>query len=1211
MKKFVATVAVLAMMLMTLTGISVFADEPDTLPAETGTDVTTEATAEETTESTTEPEETTESTTEPEETPEEFSCYAYDEHGNVLNGFWDEADDTWYLFVTSTQMIGETELYYTGSISGVSAGTLDADSNTVTGAFAASSDSVQLTGADGQVYTVVMMQSGLPSIHITLEGTSLDEIHADKDKKHKGNNIYIMDPGGEYDLVVEGALEIKGRGNSTWREYEKKAYQIKFDEKTSILGMGKAKKWVLLANASDDSMMRTQLVYNMAKQMDMGFVCSLEYVDLWIDGEYRGTFLAGDKVEPGSSRLDLQNDAGALFEHDEAFYMEEDYWLYSTILGRHFVMKEIVEEEDAIIESAMTEFEAAVDELANYLYSTPSYQVTLEDLSAMIDVDSFVKYYLVNEYAMNRESFATSFYWYKDGPDDVIHLGPLWDFDTCMGNDGESFEASYGDEHVLFRNLLAAPAFYDRTEELLEQYRDVLAGMSADVDVLYEQIAASAEMNYIRWDVLGKPNPKGGADFYPTYDAAVDAVKQWLMGREHAFRVAECSVVTSVISDDCYDMALTFKDGNDYSDILFAVWSIEGGQDDVAWYPAMQDADGYWRFTADLGDHNSAGMYRTDAYTNGGKTEVGTGRNYVETARTSRYQINAVVSEDCTTMTVTMSDSGLCSKMTFAVWSEADGQNDLRWYDAQRGADGLWTYTVDMTKHQSAGEYFVHAYGTLSSGRRHLDDTTVYVARAVIGPAMDVYVSEDCTVMQLTLENVEGYDRIWVPVWSTEGGQDDLKWYEMTPAGQGTWTCTVDLCGHGSAGEYYIHVYGGSQNPNVLVMDTKAYVDKMPFRRVEATVSDDCCTMEVVIRNVDENWTSVWVPVWSEENAQDDIRWYEAAKQADGTWYCAVDLEAHGDSGWYFVHVYGGSQSPEQMLGDTTAYVRVVPGALPSVKVTVAMDEMTIVLKNIGDWANVWIPVWSEAGDQDDIQWYRPTRQPDGSWVAVVDLNDHRDVGLYHIHVYGGTDAAETQVAVKTVTVVNQPGTVPQMRTALNDGVLTVELINTGDWKNIWIPVWSEENGQDDLRWYQPVRQSDGSWLLNADLGSHGSLGNYAVHVYGGENAPTELLTYGTVYVDALEDVPVIRGSVSADGSKLTLTLSNAQDCDHIWIPVWSMENGADDQIWYEPALQTDGTWTVTVDLGDHSGSGIYHIHVYSGTVAPAELLTYMDMAVS
>ena len=89
-------------------------------------------------------------------------------------------------------------------------------------------------------------------------------------------------------------------------------------------------------------MMRTQLVYRMADNLGMTYVPSFRYVDLWIDGEYRGTYMLGEKAEIGSSRLDLQEDTGALFEHDETFYQEEDYWLYSTMLEKHFVMKELM-----------------------------------------------------------------------------------------------------------------------------------------------------------------------------------------------------------------------------------------------------------------------------------------------------------------------------------------------------------------------------------------------------------------------------------------------------------------------------------------------------------------------------------------------------------------------------------------------------------------------------------------------------------------------------------------------------------------------------------------------------------------------------------------------------------------------------------------------------------------------------------------------------
>lgn len=665
----------------------------------------------------------------------EFDCFTYDGQGKLLDGYWSEEDNLWYLFVTSTQALEDVDLYFSGSVSEASAGTLDAENNVVSDAFAASGDQVDLTAEDGTVTSVVVMQSDLPSVYIDLEGTTLEEIHADKDAKHKGNSIYITDPAGEYDLIVEDSLEIKGRGNSTWREYEKKGYQIKFDSKTSVMGMGKAKKWVLLANASDDSMMRTQLVYRMAQNLGMDYVPSLEYVDLWIEGEYRGTYLIGEKVEIGSSRLDLSNDAGALFEHDEDFYLDEDYWFYTPVLDRHFTMKEIVTEEDAVIETAMADFEAALEELMIFLYSTPSEEVTLEALATMIDVDSFVKYYLINEYTLNRESFSTSFYWYQDGAEDVIHLGPIWDFDTCMGNDGEAYTESYGTQHVLFRSLMASPEFYARTLELLATYKADLESMTGNVEVIKAEIAASAEMNYLRWDVLGEPNPKGGADFFPTYDEAVEALHTWLAGREEAFAVEPCSIVTGVVSDDCYEMEISYQDDREYRNVVFGVWSDEGGQDDMLWYSAAQDADGVWRATADLGNHNSAGIYHIYAYANNEEILLATGRNYVETAQTPRYPIEVTISEDGQTLIVNLTDNtGNLTAARFAVWGVLTGQEtSLRWLTAEQTGDGQWTVSSPLCKFDlNADDHVaVHAYGTENETENYLNNASVYVAGTV------------------------------------------------------------------------------------------------------------------------------------------------------------------------------------------------------------------------------------------------------------------------------------------------------------------------------------------------------------------------------------------------------------------------------------------------------------------------------------------------
>jgi hypothetical protein len=357
-----------------------------------------------------------------------------------------------------------------------------------------------------------------------------------------------------------------------------------------------------------------------------------------------------------------------------------------------------------------------------YLYSTPSHLVTMEDLSSMIDVDSFAKYYLINEYMQNKESFSTSFYWYQDGPADVLHLGPVWDFDSCMGSDGEPATASYGHDHPLFQYLLAAPVFYERAQQLMALYGDSLPYMAEDAAVLAAQIESSARMNYCRWDTLGTPNPKGGPDLAPTFREAVENLRTWLQGREEGFTIYPATAVTSHLSADCRNLDLYVLPEEVCQQVIFSVWSRENGQDDIRWYPGQQKEDGSWQVTVDLGYHNCDGLYYFDAYADGQTRLIADGRTYVEYAVEPKFPIEVAYSADGKSMYLHMTDvDGGLTSVRFAVWCPTDRDNTFLWQPTEL-VDGRWTgCMVSCVLNLSKPELVVvHAYGTDEAGEERL-----------------------------------------------------------------------------------------------------------------------------------------------------------------------------------------------------------------------------------------------------------------------------------------------------------------------------------------------------------------------------------------------------------------------------------------------------------------------------------------------------------
>lgn len=279
-----------------------------------------------------------------------------------------------------------------------------------------------LDGSKSDLEKRGIVSRGLPVMEINLNGVDLETINnGSKDKKYEGNELVLYEKGKakRYDNV-----EVKGRGNATWG-WDKKPYQIEFNRSENMLGMGKSRKWYLLANYKDDTNLRTDIGFLLEEMLDMEYRMRGGFVELYIDGDYNGLYYLTTPVEISKNSVNLKDSLGVLMELDNVYGNNEDH--YETKNGDFFTVKDVVnkdKKDEAVVDflDSYNRLEEAIEE--------KDYNKIME----LANVESFAKYYLLSEFTVNPDAYWTSFYFYKDGVRDIIHMGPGWDFDMALAN---------------------------------------------------------------------------------------------------------------------------------------------------------------------------------------------------------------------------------------------------------------------------------------------------------------------------------------------------------------------------------------------------------------------------------------------------------------------------------------------------------------------------------------------------------------------------------------------------------------------------------------------------------------------------------------------------------------------------------------------------------------------------------------------------------
>ncbi|EJP24815.1 GBS Bsp-like repeat-containing protein [Streptococcus anginosus] len=563
-------------------------------------------------------------------------------------------------------------------------------------------------------------------------------------------------------------------------------------------------------------------------------------------------------------------------------------------------------------------------------------------------------------------------------------------------------------------------------------------------------------------------------------------------------------------------------------------------------------------------------------------------------------------------------------------WSNVNGQDDIIWYTAAKQTDGTYKVTVRAVDHKfSTGLYHIHLYYIQNNGKLvGVGGTTTELSLG--RPQGKVTITNnnpDTGTFDVLISNVSspyGVREVKVPTWSSISGQDDIIWYTAKKQANGTYKVTVKATDHKkSTGEYNIHVYYIQENNQLVGVTGTTTTVSIAHPKGTLTITNnnpDAGTFDVIVSGVSspDGVREVKLPTWSNVDGQDDIIWYTAKKQADGTYKTTVKVSDHKYStGLYNVHLYY-IQGNGKIVG--------VAGTQVNVSLARAKGNLTIQNNNPDTGTfdvivsgvsspygvrEVKLPTWSNVNGQDDIIWYTATRQANGTYKTTIKASDHkRSTGLYHIHLYYIQDNGKIVGVGGTTTEVSiarPKGTLTIQNKDANKGTFEVIVSNVSNpdgVREVKLPTWSNVNGQDDIIWYTATRQTNGTYKAFIKASDHkNSTGLYYIHLYYVQNNGTLIGVGGTstnVTISAENLKPTGKITIQNNNPKtgtfdvVVSNVSSPNGVREVKLPTWSSVNGQDDIIWYTAAKRADGTYKITVKASDHKNStGEYNVHLY------------------
>lgn len=385
-----------------------------------------------------------------------------------------------------------------------------------------------------------------PSGDIPCISITTDKNVGIKSKDYYVNSTITFSVMGLDDVLICG--RVRGRGNSTWKDYPKKPYKIQFDESWGLFGLPKSRNWILLAEYCDKSLLRTAFMCEIAKAIEMEYVIKYQHVELVIDGKYMGTYLLTEQVERAYNKVNIPYE-GFIIENDN-YYAEEPLYVTTDRCSLNYTFKHPDPNEDDIIRG-----DDNYRFISNYLNTLEEeIQKIPEDCESYkqhVDVESFAKWFVVAEVTQNWDP---NFYYVLPKRNGKLKMVPFWDAEWTFGlalagyptsgwcyyPEKPRVDVAVWSDMKYFRYLLQDPSF---VEEVLRQWtklvdKDKRQDIVTRVTAEREYISNAQKNNFKRWQILDKYISAGlvalgsweaEADYvFSFFDQRVEWMDSWL-----------------------------------------------------------------------------------------------------------------------------------------------------------------------------------------------------------------------------------------------------------------------------------------------------------------------------------------------------------------------------------------------------------------------------------------------------------------------------------------------------------------------------------------------------------------------------------------------------------------------------------------------------------------------------------------------------------